>query len=92
MSARVVSYRRGTFSYRDRVGKGGDDLLSATRLELLDLDGDGKMEFVTFGNDKPEDVGKTPPPPHVDQWTSSGFQPASASLLETYKRKHLTVR
>jgi hypothetical protein len=42
--------------YRDRIGKGGDELLSATVLEMLDIDGDGRVEFVTFGNASLADV------------------------------------
>lgn len=76
--------------YRDRIGKGGDELLSATVLEMLDIDGDGRVEFVTFGNASLADVGKVPPQPSVDRWTRDGFQPAPPGLLAAYKKKRLT--
>jgi hypothetical protein len=34
------------------------NLLSVTVLEMLDIDGDGKMEFVTFGHNSLEEIGK----------------------------------
>jgi hypothetical protein len=88
--ARVVSYRNGKFLYRDRMGDGGDDLLSVTRLEMLDIDGDGRVEFVTFGNASLAEVGKVPPEPSLRRWTRDGFQPAPPGLLEAYKKKRLT--
>jgi len=89
-SARVVSYRKGTFSYREksRDWNGSDDLLSATVLEMVDLDHDGRTEFVVFGHTSLEAVGKDPPQPKVHQWTlRNGFQPGSDRLVEVYRNR-----
>jgi hypothetical protein len=86
---RVVSYEHGAFRFR---GDGPDGLMSFRDMEIVDIDRDGRLEFVVFTHGSLDAIAKEPPNPSVQHWTTDGFKPAPDSLVEMYVKRHDAVR
>jgi len=83
---RIVEYRRGTFRFREGPGPGTDVLHSSRPIEILDLDGNGQPEFITYTL---KDYSGSPDLElHVSQWTAvGGFHIVDGTLLAAYRTK-----
>jgi hypothetical protein len=86
-AVRVVSYRQGVFRFRDQIGDGGDELLSS-ELDVLDIDGDDRLEFVSLYYLNP---GYKEAQVRVHWWTREGFRLASADLGRIYQDRFSSV-